>query len=297
MSDQSALRIAVGFATKGRAAVLAQTIAELQRQTQTPTCIIVSHTDASDVAGLAPSPGIELICTEAGLCHQRNIILDRLADDPADIVLFFDDDFLPMPDYLARTAAAFQAHPDIAVTTGHVLADGIKGPGLSVEHGCQILAAQPAAPDAEGMPPAQNGYGCNMAIRLSIVRAHGLRFDEDLPLYGWLEDVDFTRRVGDHGRIVKVEAARGVHLGVKSGRGSGKRLGYSQVINPVAIAMKGTMPWPRAIVSISRNLIANSVKTLRPEPYIDRRGRLWGNMLALADLATGRVRPTKVLEL
>ncbi len=126
---------------------------------------------------------------------------------------------------------------------------------------------------------------------------HALRFDEDLPFYGWLEDVDFTRRVGAHGRIVKVPTARGVHLGVKSGRGSGKRLGYSQVINPIAIALKGVIPWRRAVVSLSRNIVANSVRTLSPESYIDRRGRLWGNLLALKDLAAGRVKPSKVLDL
>ncbi len=298
MTNQPAgCSIAVGFATKGRASVLLETVAELSRQTQPPTRIIVSYTEPSDVCGLVPAPGIELICTTAGLCHQRNVILGRLADDAADIVLFFDDDFLPMPDYLSRTAQAFLEHPDIAVTTGEVLADGIKGPGLTVSYGREVLARQPPTADTRAFRPALNGYGCNMAIRLSIVREHGMRFDEDLPLYGWLEDVDFTRRVGAYGRIVKVPAARGVHLGIKSGRGSGKRLGYSQVINPIAIARKGVIPWRRAIVSLSKNIIANSVRTLSPESYIDRRGRLWGNLLALKDLAAGRAKPTKVLEL
>jgi hypothetical protein len=289
--------IAVGFATKGRASVLVETIAELSRQTQAPTRIIVSYTEPSDIAGLVPAPGIELICTTAGLCHQRNAILDRLVDDASDVVLFFDDDFLPMPDYLFHTAQAFHDHPDIAVTTGEVLADGIKGPGLTIAYGREVLARQPAQVAAQAFPPALNGYGCNMAIRLSIVRHHGMRFDEDLPLYGWLEDVDFTCRVGAYGRIVKVTTARGVHLGVKSGRGSGRRLGYSQVINPVAIAKKGLIPWRRAVVSLGKNIIANSVRIFAPEPYIDRRGRLWGNLLGLKDLALGKVKPTKVLDL
>ena len=97
--------------------------------------------------------------------------------------------------------------------------------------------------------------------------------------------------------MTKVTAARGVHLGVKSGRGSGKRLGYSQVINPVAIAREGLIPWRRAVVSLGKNIIANTVRTLAPEPYIDRRRRLWGNLLALKDLAAGKVKPNRVLDL
>jgi hypothetical protein len=41
------------------------------------------------------------------------------------------------------------------------------------------------------------------------------------------------------------------------------------------------------------NLAANMVKTLRPEPFIDRGGRLSGNLKALGDLVTGRLRPEK----
>ncbi len=290
------VRIAVGIATKGRAAVLKDVVLELQRQTQPATRIVVCHTDAADVAGLPDVDGVELLCVAAGLCNQRNAILDRLAQDGSDAVVFFDDDFLPMPDYLACTAAALQAHPDIVVTTGTVLADGIKGPGLTVAQGRDILARQPGRAGT-GMRPAQNGYGCNMAVRLSAVRRHGLRFDVDLPLYGWLEDVDFTRRLGAHGRIVALQAARGVHLGVKSGRGSGRRLGYSQVSNPVYLARRGTISWRRAVVSIGRNLLANSTRALRPEPYVDRMGRLRGNAIALRELALGRINPTRVLHL
>ena len=50
-----------------------------------------------------------------------------------------------------------------------------------------------------------------MAIRMSA--AQGMRFDENLPLYGWQEDIDFTRRLGRHGRQVSTGAVTGVHLG------------------------------------------------------------------------------------
>jgi hypothetical protein len=46
---------------------------------------------------------------------------------------------------------------------------------------------------------------------------------------------------------------------------------------------------------MSRNIAANALKTLRPEPWVDRRGRLLGNLRAIADLVTGRLDPRKVL--
>ena len=136
-----------------------------------------------------------------------------------------------------------------------------------------------------------------MAIRLAPVRQHALRFDVQLPLYGWLEDVDFTRRLGAYGRIVQLSAARGVHLGVKSGRGSGRRLGYSQVSNPVYLARRGTISWRRAILSLTRNILANSARSLRPEPNVDRLGRLRGNVVALVELMRGRIHPMRVTRL
>jgi glycosyltransferase involved in cell wall biosynthesis len=294
---RTTLAVAVGIATKGRAAVLRETIAELQAQTQRPSRIIIAHTDASDVAGLVPVDGLELVCVAAGLCNQRNAILDRLADDGSDIVLFFDDDFLPMPDYIAATAAAFLSNHDIAVTTGEVLVDGIKGPGLTAEYGRDVLAAQPETAVPAAMTLVRNGYGCNMAIRLAFIRSTAMRFDPNLPFYGWLEDVDFCVRAGAHGRIVKLPGARGVHLGVKLGRGSGTRLGYSQVSNPVYLVRKGSMPQRDAIISVSKNIIANTAKYFFPEPYVDRPGRLRGNMIALRELLAGTIRPTRVLDL
>jgi GT2 family glycosyltransferase len=136
-----------------------------------------------------------------------------------------------------------------------------------------------------------------MAVRLAAVRAAQCRFDERLPLYGWLEDVDFSRQLAREGRIAKLSAARGVHLGVKQGRQSGVRLGYSQIANPIYPSRKGTCPWPRALRQISRNVAMNLARSLNPEPYVDRAGRFAGNLKAMRDLVTGRLDPQRILEL
>jgi hypothetical protein len=56
---------------------------------------------------------------------------------------------------------------------------------------------------------------------------------------------------------------------------------------------KGTFALGKAINLMNRNLAANLVKSLSPEPYVDRVGRLSGNLRALTDLALGRLDPER----
>jgi GT2 family glycosyltransferase len=222
-------------------------------------------------------------------------VLAAVAD--CDLLVFFDDDFLPATGWLAAIEATFAAHPGIVAATGHVVADGIKGPGLSPHDGRALLRADPGSPANATLAETYNAYGCNMALRLAPMRAHALAFDEALPLYGWYEDIDLCRRLAPHGRIVRVPAARGVHLGTKLGRTSGLRLGYSQIANPAYLARKGSYAWRRALASMARNLAANLARSAAPEPWVDRSGRLRGNLIALSDLLRGRADPRRVLDL
>ena len=291
------MKVTVGIATSGRPGILRETIAELRRQTHPPHRIVVCAPTMQDMTGLDAADGLILLQGPRGLAHQRNLLLRHMED--ADIVVFFDDDFLPDPDYLAQCAMAFASDPGIVVATGRVLADGAKGPGLTVEAARGMLA-DPAINDTPPLPAieaAWNGYGCNMAYRLSSIAAAGLRFDERLPLYAWYEDIDFSRQLGRRGRIVRVNGAKGIHLGSKSGRTPGRRLGYSQVANPLYLSRKGTFPLDHALRSIGRNMAMNALRSLWPEPYIDRRGRIVGNWLAVRDAVLGRISPEKMLTL
>jgi glycosyltransferase involved in cell wall biosynthesis len=286
------LRIAVCIATKGRAGVLVETLTEIRRQTRTPDRILVCYAEGADVTGLPNWPEIGLIKGPQGLTAQRNVLLDAATD--CDIVLFFDDDFLPAPQYIDAIERVFCDHDEVIVTTGKVIADGAKGPGFSYDFARQVLAADLGGGPWSGLSAAWCGYGCNMAIRSAKIRGIDARFDERLALYGWYEDIDFTRRLGEHGKIIRVEAARGVHLGVKSGRTSGRRLGYSQVMNCVYLARKGTCPWKHALRSILKHLAVNLCRSVWPEAWVDRRGRLLGNLIALCDVCRGSMTPERV---
>jgi GT2 family glycosyltransferase len=231
-----------------------------------------------------------------GSCAQRNAVLDAATD--GDVVVFFDDDFLPANDFLAETERLFSEQADVVVATGKVIADGIHGPGISMMHALRILAEdEQSMADRGNSFPVYNAYGCNMAFWLGAIRKDHLRFDETLPLYGWQEDVDFCRRLAPHGEIINCPKLRGVHLGAKRGRISGVRFGYSQIANPLYLVGKGTVSKRWALNLMARNCAANIIGSLRKPGLVDRRGRLRGNLMALWDAVRRKASPQRILTL
>ena len=286
--NENGLRVSVVVASVGRPEEVGQLLQALARQTKKPEAIILSVSGESDVpANLAA--GVKIVTGTSGLPAQRNRGLE-LVQGHCDIVVFYDDDFIPAKDSLQRIADFFSTYSFLVGATGHVLADGINEPGLAYQEALDIVTAYEARPK----PALANenflcAYGCNMAFRCEAIGTK--RFDENLPKYGWQEDMDFAGQLSVTGKIIRTNAFAGVHRGVKNGRGQGVDLGFSQIVNPVYLVGKGTMTKRKAASLISRNLIANHVKFLRPEPYIDRTGRLKGNWLGILHLLCGRRDP------
>ncbi len=288
------MRIALLIATAARPQIVATTLEAWRAQTRCCDQLVVSVVQGEL---LRPSFGPDVLVLEGekGSCRQRNLGLDALAS-AADVVIVADDDYLPSARFVEHVEALFRRHPQIAVATGRVLADGVCGPGLTLEEAREILGRHERAPALETfcIAPTLGAYGCNMVINTR--RTEPARFDERLPLYGWQEDIDFSQQCAMSGEIVWTDAFAGVHLGVKSGRTSGVKFGYSQVVNPVYLMAKGTMPPAYAARLVCRSLLANTLGIVRPEPFIDRLGRLRGNALAVLDLLRARLRPERVLE-
>ena len=286
------MKLFVVVATVGRAELTARTIARLADQTRPPDGVLVVGASPEDVAGLeARGAPLRVELAKKGSCSQRNYALDAV-EDQCDLIAILDDDFVPAADFLAEAEAFFAARPDVVGVNGLLLADGARGPGISFKEACRLVEGQRGR---DGEQPLQSLYGCNMVLRSSAIR--GLRFDENLPLYGWQEDVDFTFQMQAQGKLVKVNRLVGVHMGIKAGRTSGKRLGYSQIANPLYLLKKRTIPPKLAAKLLIKAPLANLTKSLMPEPYIDRRGRLQGNLLALGDLIAGRIDPRRIIDL
>ena len=284
-------RMYVILATVGRPALVEQTVARVFAQVRPPDGMLVIATSPRDVGNLGrDNPALQVVMTEKGLCRQRNCGLD-LVGDRADVVVFFDDDFVPAGDYLANVERLFDSDPAIVGITGDLVDDGIQAEEIPYDEAVRRLDRDGERPQTV-LHDRSALYGCNMAMRVSALE--GLRFDESLPLYGWQEDIDFTQQLGRRGRLVSGPDVTGIHLGSRGARSPGKRLGYSQVANIVYLWRKGTMQPKLGQRLIVRNVVSNLARSLRPEPHIDRRGRLLGNVIAFSDWLRGRLDPRRI---
>lgn len=291
------MRTAVIIASLGRPKNVAALLDRLAGQTQLPQQVVLSMESAADAPPDADYPfELTRLYGPRGSCQQRNRGLDRLRDD-IDVVMFLDDDYVPSRFAIAGASSFFEAFPQMAGASGRLLADGIGGPGIDLPTAAALVDAEDARNVPASLTASENHpglYGCNMAYRMAMIR--GIRFDEKLPLYGWQEDIDFGGRIA--GPLVYTEAFYGVHCGEKSGRErNGRRLGYSQIANPWYLKRKGTMPAGFAHRLMLRNLMANHARLLRPEAWIDRKGRAAGNWLAIRDILLGRADPQRILEI
>jgi len=295
--DTKRLSLAIIIASTGRPREILQWRERLAEQTLAPDlfCLAVASPDDLPMLDNWPIP-CEVVVSAKGLTVQRNAALDHVIDR-ADIVAFFDDDYVASRTLVEDVVDVFRAHGQLVAASGQLLLDGIGGAGLSYEAALAAVRAHEAREPRPVWLRAHAGglYGCNMVYRSSAIG--DVRFDEHLPLYGWLEDVDFGCRLIGRGLIAYTNAFAGVHQGIKHGRTSGVRLGYSQVANPVYLYRKGTLRWSAMIRSVVRHTAKNLARAWFPEPWIDRAGRLRGNLLALRDLVGGRLHPSKIVNL
>jgi glycosyltransferase involved in cell wall biosynthesis len=186
----ASIRVAVLIATKDRPQAAAQLIRLLEKQSLAPSIVVVSATAASDIEALPPiALNVEYIFGPPGLTAQRNRALERVRTC-ADVAIFFDDDFAPAGNWIEQCAQIFVSESCIVGADGIVIRDGAKTPPISWEEARQAIAAQ--RPSSPLLSDIADLYGCNMAFRMSAI--DGMRFDERLILYGWLEDKEFSRK-------------------------------------------------------------------------------------------------------
>jgi hypothetical protein len=295
MLTQPSSRIAIVIASTGRPKELGRWADHVKRQTIPPTKLVYAVVKPTDLPADVPNNAI-VIGTHAGLPIQRNAALEAVLHT-CDIIGYFDDDFVPSSYCVEGIDTFFRLHADVVAANGSLLADGINSAGINYEDAMELVARHDKLPRARPVVLQELGglYGCNMVYRVNAIGEE--RFDEELPLYAWQEDIDFAARVGRRGRIVKTNAFYGVHQGIKGARLPGVHLGYSQVVNPIYLTRKGTLPARDAAKLVVKNIFMNHAKSLFPEPSIDRLGRCKGNWLAIVDVLLGRDHPRNILTL
>ena len=240
--------VAVVLASAGRPALLAEAVATCAAQRNVTFRGIVSVPDERSLPDGDLPLGWEVVAGYLGLPTQRNAALDAVAG--TDVVAFFDDDAVLRSDYLSTALRFLDDHPEVVGLTGRVLLDGAVHGEIDRAATAAALARSASEARTGGWRPTRELYGCNFVVR--VAAASDLRFDERLPLYGWLEDHDFARRLRCQGMLAKVDDCVIVHRAASSGgRQAHLRLGYSQVMNPVYLARKGSFPLWLAAQQIS----------------------------------------------
>ena len=290
------MRIAIAICSVGRSEILGHTLRVLERQTARPSdvlLVVCNESDLPDFDFEACPLNISVRYSAKGLTRQRNAALDELKAR-CDVIFFMDDDYLPSKNALVALQEVFRVNPDVVGITGSLLADGITRGGIDRLAAEEMLLAHERA-ELLGKAPFHGAtvsslYGCNMALRCAAIG--DVRFDENLPLYGWQEDVDFSVRLP--GKKLQSDRLVGVHLGTPLGREtSGARLGYSQVVNVWYLWKKGTLSARYGLRLVAKNVLANVIKSFSSEPWIDRKARAYGNWRGFADVGFGRAHPTR----
>jgi hypothetical protein len=293
--------IAVVIATAGRPDA-ARDIVNTLADTRTPQFHgFLSAPANSDLPDMQ-MPENWTVCTGVrGASSQRNRALDMI---PASVsyVFFFDDDSVPRHDYMSNMISALDSTPEAVAATGRVVLDGAAiGTEYSLDECEQALADSllTIAPnmDTHAVVQSDTLYGCNFCVRWTA--AQDLRFDENLPLYSWLEDLDYAKRALSRGQLAQVEDAVVAHRGSNTGgRTSHRRFGYSQIANPLHLRKKGSLSFNQTGREMMRPLLKNLVLAMVPSPrFASRRSRLSGNLLAVRHTLAGTVHPTRMLEL
>ena len=276
MQNNSTSKIAIVIASKGRPNALAQRREVFDYQTVKPCAVVYSVSDDADLPNeqFLFSPHI-IVKGPAGSSKQRNRGLEQILST-CEIVVFFDDDYIPAKNCLENILNFMKANPGVVGANGHLLLDGINGQAVDFEEGKKLLAdhVRDVQPDFASMKDLIGLYGCNMAFRSAAIG--NIRFDEKLPLYSWQEDIDFATQVGRKGRTVATQSFVGIHQGIKASRSPGRQLGYSQIANPTYLIRKGTMPLIFGLKMMVKNFISNHVRAFRPESWVDRKGRAIG---------------------
>ncbi len=287
----------VVICSANRPDVLSETIDSLLRgQSRPPREVIVSVFDQEHVPETirAHSSVRVVLSSRQALSVQRNAAA-RSVRTP--YTLFLDDDVEIAPNFIESMEGLLQEAEDAVAATGFVVVDGAQG-DTGLDRELARVAAVSYVREHDNYD-CEEGYGCNLFVRTRIF--DNVLFDENLPLYGWLEDLDFSTNCLRYGRIIVNAGTCVSHLATPTGRMSGLKFGYSQIVNPFYLWRKNGKPglthvlFAHWLIQLARNCRRTLIKI--PSERSDRADRFKGNMIALSHLLAGKVDPSYILNL
>lgn len=295
------MNVSVVICSVNRPVILHDTVASIAGQTHMPIeILIVVPAKQHVLEETLAIPGVRLVLGALGLPAQRNAGLDQI-NPKCDLLVFFDDDIELTASYIEEMVALFSGNQQIVISSGRLLHDGGRGAIINREE-ARVLCehyeqSRPESSDARYIS-SNSAYGCNMVVHYAT--AKNVRFDEGLPLYAWLEDRDYSHRLtnGLHAPV-EFNSAVAVHLGSRSGRIGGVRMGFSEIVNPIYLWIKNrTFSIPYIVIQYwLRCLAGNVLGVLGRDPEYDRIGLLKGNLLGFLHLLSGHCDPSHITKL
>jgi GT2 family glycosyltransferase len=293
--------LAIVIATTGRKEIVEQTIKSLALRKSVPLVVVVVGASQADLPALSKELPFQVelkVAPVKGSAIQRNHGIRGLLVS-IEFVVFLDDDMEVHENYCAEVENVFRSAPEIAGFSGHIMANG----DITRTAARQLLDSYqiPSWMPIFGFYPKRwpGFYGCAMNIRRHLLDKE--LFDERLPLYAIGEDSEMGFRLSRHGSVGGSSRCPVVHLAANSGRISEIGVGYAQIINPLYFARKG-IGFPKIVAyrdRLVRLTLVNFFFWIFPffdvRHMVDRKGRFYGNLLALRDVARGEVEPMNLL--
>jgi GT2 family glycosyltransferase len=290
-------RVAFVVATKDRPEELGRLWRNLLAQSRVPDEVVVADASARPPALAAVERGrpvLRVVRTSfASAARQRNAGLDAIGPD-ASLVGFLDDDALLDEDAVEEmlrfwdtagadvAGAAFNMtnHPplDWPVLKRARLASMLglysRRGGEVTASGFQTMIGPVAVTEwTEWLPSGASVWRREVFSKF--------RFDEWFEGYSYLEDVDFSYRVGRTARLAVVAPARYRHLPAPGGRGRAFAFGVREVLNRTYFVSKhaGLSP-AKCRAALSLRLLMSLAQAVR-ERKASYAARAFGNAVGL----------------
>lgn len=274
------MKASIIICTKNRSDSLARLFDTIELQTLAPDeLVVVDASDNDETSRLIDkrkvifSFPVKYIKTEPGLTRQRNV---GVRESRGDTVIFLDDDITLEPSFIQIASDSFKEYADknvygMTFKITNAFAEPKIVPRIlkkiffltSKKKGKMKLSGFPELCITDVVSFVEVLGGAAMAYRREVFS--DFQFDEKLTGYCYMEDIDFSSRVGRKFKLLYQPMARCAHYPTTFKEVDTKELRKMLVVNHWYLFMKNSpktvLHWYAFIMSIIGLLLSNILVT------------------------------------
>jgi GT2 family glycosyltransferase len=226
----------------------------------------------------------EIYNVEPTLPKQRNIGISML-NNKSDIIIFLDDDVLLDNDYLKNINKIYEDDKINEIA-------GVGGFVIGQDENFKPFQTNPIIKNGHQLYNIKTLYGCNMSYRKQVVDK--IKFDENLLLYAFLEDKDYSLSANQYGLVVRTKEATLKHLRVPTSRISESKFGFAIVGNNYYVMNKHNCFKLKIFFTVMKLVIFALVNSIL---YKSKRTRFKGSYTAFKQIISGNFDTKNILML